>query len=254
MRILVVEDDPVSLKLATTILEQEGFETLSATSGKNAVSILEQNETVDIVVSDISMPVMDGFHLLSYLKADPRFEHIPVILCTAMNDEASVRKALTLGAIDYIVKPIQAATLLSKVKKVVELVSGAILIVDDEVLLRNLLGNMIRREGLKVIAAASAEEALAIMDKEKIALVLSDISMPGMNGLQLLAVSKEKFPSIPVVLITGHTGQFSRDSVLSAGGDGYISKPFKNAEIMVTVRQFIGRRQNPAHVKTKQSS
>ncbi len=239
MKVLVVEDDQVSQKLTVKVLEKNNYEVFTVETGKDAVKFLETGEEqIDIVISDIMMPVMDGFNLLSYMKADIRLRRIPVILCTALNDINSVKRALTLGAVDYVTKPIDANTLLAKVRNAEKRVPGAVLVVDDEDLLRGLLSKIIMRDGLKVLQASSGKEALELLDKNNITVVLSDIVMPEMNGLELLVEVKEKNPTMPVVLVTGHGSEYSKDDILAAGADGFISKPFKNAEIISRIRPY----------------
>ncbi|RKX27105.1 MAG: hypothetical protein DRP45_01860 [Candidatus Zixiibacteriota bacterium] len=239
MRVLIVEDDPVSLKLASSVLKKHGYEVTGADSGKQAISHIEEEGDVDIIVSDIMMPVMDGFTMMTYLKADSRLSRIPVVLCTALNDADSVKKALDLGAVGYLTKPINPKALVEKVRAAEKGIPGAVVIVDDEDLLRKLLMKTLTREGIHTLAAGSGEKALELIENNKIALVISDIKMPMMNGLELLVEIKENDSSIPVFLMTGHGGEFSKQNVLAAGADGYITKPFRNTEIIRQVKPYI---------------
>lgn len=237
-KILVVEDDKVSLKLITSILEKEEHEVLTAFSGKDAIGQLEKG-LVDLIILDVMMPGMDGMQFLKYLKSVPRLSRIPVIMCTALHDAKTVTTIAEMGIQDYITKPIKKEVLLEKVKKVLKQGTDSVLIVDDEKLIQNLLSRAVEREGLKAITASSGEEALDLLDKYKVKLVISDISMPGMNGLELLVKIKEKYPTLPVLLITGHAGQYTKEEVLAAGADSYITKPFKNIEIAQRLVTYI---------------
>jgi len=200
MKILIVEDDLVSLKLIQKILTGFNYKVVTAESGKDAISILEKEKNIDIIVSDVMMPLMDGFQFLTYIKADVQYQDIPVILCTALNDMDSVKKGLKLGAADYIVKPIKADTLAAKVMNLEKNNPGAALVVDDEKLICDLLAKILNRSGIKTISAGSAKEALKLMESNKVSIVLSDILMPEMNGLELLTAIKDKYPSIPAFL------------------------------------------------------
>lgn len=239
MRVLVIEDDPISLRLLESTLHTAGYEVLTAASGKNAIDILDRSDPVDIVVSDIVMPVMDGFHLLSYLKAESKYSRIPVLLCSSLNDVVSVKKSVALGASGFIAKPIEPNRLVEKVKQMESRVAPGTLVVDDEELIQSLLKRMLEREGLKVFLASSGEEALELLRTQRIKVVLSDIVMPGMNGLELLIRIKEDFQDVKVFLITGHGGQYGQDTALSAGADGYIAKPFTGFDIIRKIRRHI---------------
>jgi len=239
MKVLVVEDDSIAMKLAATTLEKHDYEVVTASTGKEAVSLLEKKEQVDIIVSDVMMPVMNGFHLLSYLKADARLAGIPVVLCTALNDINAVKKGMELGAVGYVTKPIKPGVLVEKVQAAAEKIPGAVVVVDDEDLLRELLTRALTRDGIKVLPAESGSKALELIEENKTMLVLSDIKMPQMDGLELLVNIKEKYPNLPVFLMTGHGGEFNRDQVLAAGGDGFITKPFRNTEIIRQIRPFM---------------
>ena len=238
MKVMVVEDDPVSLELIQTILKENDYEVVTAESGGEAITMLKAEEPVDIIVSDIMMPVMSGFQLVTYLNADAQFKKIPVILCSALNDIESVKKGLNLGAVDYIVKPVDATILLDKVRKASKKVPGSVLVVDDEELLRGLLQRILTRYGIKVLLADSGKQALEMMKTNKITAVLSDIAMPAMDGFELLAYVKEFDMSIPVLLMSGRS-EYNRNDVVTAGAEDFITKPFNNVEILDRIRPFM---------------
>ncbi|MDZ7261603.1 MAG: response regulator [candidate division KSB1 bacterium] len=118
MKILIVDDDRISLSLMSRILNNSGYQTLEASSAKQAIEYLESNEPVGLIISDIMMPDMSGLEFLNYLRKKPGFMNLPVIMCSAQKDEKSVVQAIQLGINDYVLKPIDAYTLLSRVEKV----------------------------------------------------------------------------------------------------------------------------------------
>lgn len=235
MRVLVVEDEAFSLKLIVSMLEKNSIEVEAMGSAKDALVYLDQGEFVDVIISDVMMPHMDGFTFVHQLHIDSRFNRIPVILCTALNDKASIVKGIELGIAGYVVKPIKEAILIPKVKKVAEDNSGVVLVVDDEELIRGMLINILNREGYRVMAAASGMDAIEILRSNKIMMVLSDIIMPEMDGFELLSYVKEYDMSIPVILISGRN-EYSRDDIIATGADDFIPKPFHNTEILARVR------------------
>ncbi|HWR81995.1 MAG TPA: response regulator, partial [Candidatus Deferrimicrobium sp.] len=110
---------------------------------------------------------------------------------------------------------------------------------DDEPIMRSLLARVVEREGLRALTAASGTEALQLLEANQVRLVISDIVMPDMSGLELLATIKARRPALPVLIITGHASEFRKENVLAAGADGYITKPFKNVEIAQRLASFL---------------
>lgn len=102
MKILLVEDDPMVVKLYQSKFDLEGFETVIATDGQEALAKLSSNP--DLILLDLMMPVMDGFEFLEKVKKDPKYAKIPAIVLSILGQEADIKKAQKLGAIDYFVK------------------------------------------------------------------------------------------------------------------------------------------------------
>ncbi|SFN01645.1 response regulator [Dokdonella immobilis] len=109
-RILIVDDNPVNLKLARSVLEIEGYEVDAAVDAEDALDYLA-TRSPDLILMDIALPGMDGLTLTRKLKADPRWRGIPVIALTAFAMLADERQALDAGCDGYITKPIDTRQL-----------------------------------------------------------------------------------------------------------------------------------------------
>ncbi len=118
MKILIAEDNLVNAKIIMSHLKAAGYETLLAQSGKEAMSLLDSEPSVELVIADIMMPEMDGLELLRSIKARRDLKDIPVIMCSALSDMETVKKAAKEGCRGYIVKPVLKQHLLRKVKEV----------------------------------------------------------------------------------------------------------------------------------------
>jgi response regulator RpfG family c-di-GMP phosphodiesterase len=115
-KILVVEDDPTTLKIIVKILSiQPGFQIFTATNGREGLLSVRENNP-DIIISDYSMPIMDGFEFCSAVKNNPEFSGIIFILLTAIYETEKKIKGFAIGADDYLVKPYNPNELVSKVK------------------------------------------------------------------------------------------------------------------------------------------
>lgn len=119
-RILVVDDIPANVRLLETRLLAEYFDVLTASNGADALATCEK-ERVDVVLLDIMMPGMDGFEVCRRLKADPRTEHIPVVMVTALDQPADRVRGLEVGADDFLTKPVNDLQLMTRVKSLVRL-------------------------------------------------------------------------------------------------------------------------------------
>ncbi|RKX19212.1 MAG: hypothetical protein DRP51_07800 [Candidatus Zixiibacteriota bacterium] len=241
MKILIVEDDDVSRKLVDSILTKNNYETLLASSVQEAITFLKSNNHVSLIILDIMMPDEDGYSLLKYLNRQESISKIPVLMCSAVGDKFSVIHSASLGAADYIRKPIESELLLAKIRDMLNKGNKTVLIVDDEEMIRNLLKNTLEREKYDVLTADSGVTALKVLASNRINVVISDIQMSNMDGFELLVQIKSHYPDVPVLMITGQLGKYNKDDAMLAGADGYIAKPFKNLDIIKTLQDILGK-------------
>lgn len=241
--ILVVDDNDSNRDLLKRRMEQEGYHVAVASSGEQALSTL-RHERFDLMLLDLMMPEMNGFQVLTQIKEDRSHVHMPVIMTTADNDVESVKNCIKLGAVDYIVKPINVAVLKSRVwghiakasqqhavhtGKITSSMEGArILAVDDLALNRDLLANRLTKAGYHVKTADSADAALRVLGMEVIHLMLLDLKMPGTDGFQLLEQVKNnpRFTHLPVVILSADDTSDSMTRGLALGATDYVVKPF----------------------------
>lgn len=234
MKVLIVEDEPTTLHLMKHHLREGGFDTAQARSIDEAIVALQRDAEIRIILLDLMFPGGDGFQLLRQLKTR-RHQNKAVIVTSGRKDQQAVMRSVELGAKAYLVKPVEKELLLNKVNQIAGTLKLATLVVDDDPVIRDLLFKSLSREGYNALKAESGEEALKMVAENTVSTVISDIAMPGMSGLELLKALKEKYPSIKVLLITGNAQQHSKEEAIAAGADGFISKPFKNVDILRTL-------------------
>jgi CheY-like chemotaxis protein len=157
----------------------------------------------DIVTLDVMMPKVDGWTVLGTMKADPALEHIPVIMLTIVDDR---NLGYSLGASEYMTKPIDRERLLTLVRRFTSRSADAVvLIVDDDAEVRDVIRTTLRNAGLGTAEAANGRAALAWLDSNPLPdLVLLDLMMPEMDGFQFLdhiRGHKER-RELPVVVLT----------------------------------------------------
>src|SRR3989441_12793040 len=118
-----------------------------------------------------------------------------------------------------------------------------ILIVDDEEVLREVLDAVLRREGFEVVMASSGEQALAVLDgDDNIDLVILDVMLPGISGIDTLRAMRIANPYLPVIVITAYSSIDGAIEAMKQGAFHYIPKPFKNEEVILTVNKALEQR------------
>src|SRR5574343_632790 len=115
MKILVVDDEAAIRQNLERLLSLEGYEVLCAAGGREALA-LAQSASPDLVLTDVSMPDLDGMALMAHLRADVRTATVPVILLTARVEPSQIREGMRAGADDYLTKPFQRGELIASVK------------------------------------------------------------------------------------------------------------------------------------------
>ncbi|MGZ5434154.1 MAG: sigma-54-dependent transcriptional regulator [Thermoanaerobaculia bacterium] len=117
-----------------------------------------------------------------------------------------------------------------------------ILIVDDEEVLRDVLDAVLRREGFDIVTASSGEEALNVLDTEEIDLVILDVMLPGISGIDTMRAIRISNPHLPVIIITAFSSIDGAIDAMKQGAFHYIPKPFKNEEVVLTVNKALEQR------------
>ena len=127
IKILVVDDEPDFQRLIKhrfrKHLRQKEYEFIFASNGLDALDKLHEHSNIDIVLSDINMPEMNGYQVCQQIKADPQTEHIPVIFISALNETLDKVTAFKVGAADYISKPFEFEEVIARVENQVKIVS-----------------------------------------------------------------------------------------------------------------------------------
>lgn len=118
-KILVVDDDPTMVKLINVNLKLNNYSVVEATSGEEALGVIEK-EALDLVVLDIMMPGVDGWEVLKRIRANSRTQEMPVILVTAKTQDSDVIRGWELGADEYVIKPFNPLLLVEVIKMVLD--------------------------------------------------------------------------------------------------------------------------------------
>jgi len=199
--VLVIDDDPTVHDLVQRFLNKEGLKMIGARSGDEGIRLAKELHPA-VITLDVLMPGIDGWAVLTALKADPALSEIPVIMLTMMDEK---QMGYALGAADYLTKPIdweRLAVVLQRYECARP--PCPVLVVEDDPVMREMLQRRLEKEGWKVIEAENGRVALERMAERQPDLILLDLMMPEMDGFQFLdEVRKhEEWRPIPVIVIT----------------------------------------------------
>ena len=253
IRILMVDDEIDFLMATSQALNRRGFEVSTAQNGVQALELLAQvNEQVEVAVLDIRMPGIDGEELFRRIhKEQPE---LPVIMLTGHGSPISAFKTSKDGVFDYLLKPCDINQLVERIHaalhRVDPVTAGSspqpetgtaetirLLLIDDELELLESLKSVLERRMMKVHTASTGAEGLDLLSKAVVEVVVLDLKMPGMDGLEVLRAIRKSYPGIPVVLLTGHPTTETAMLGMKQGAFGYVVKPPDIEELTDTIRK-----------------
>jgi len=199
--ILVVDDNEEFCQNVADILEMKDYAITTAYDGRKAIELVKQNG-FDLILMDVRMPVMDGVEAFKKIKQVA--PHIPVIMVTAYAVEDLVREALREGAFGFLPKPLDFDRLLARIQRAIP--NGAlVLVVDDN---QNLCKNMkefLSDRGYRVSLAHDGDTAVQMAWENNFDIMLIDMKLPPLNGLETYLSIKDIRPEAVVVIITGYS-------------------------------------------------
>ena len=265
-RVLVIEDNPANLELMSYLLGAYRYEVRQAMDGEAGLA-LARAERPAVVICDLQLPRMDGFAVVRALKADAATRSVPVIAVTAFAMVGDRDRVLKAGFDGYIGKPIVPETFVSQIEQFMGVsrtaapqaagepgaapsqpraaAAGArILAVDNTAANRDLMEGLLRGVGYSVRSATNVREALQVFRNWAPDLVISDINMPGENGLDLLRQvradpERGRVPFL-IASATAWTPEMQRGA-LALGADAFLLEPAEPHAILAEVAALLAR-------------
>ena len=240
-KILVIDDDPTTHDLIRHFLEPEGFKVIATTNPEEGLKWAKEQKP-DGIILDVIMPKLDGWAVLTRLKAEPEISAIPVIMATVLEDQSI---GYTLGATDYLAKPIQKEKLKALLDKYQsKLSSRLILVVDDDPNNRSLMRRQLEKENWTVIEADNGQNALVQLEKNSPSLILLDLMMPEMNGFEVINQlrQRETWRDIPVIIVTAKDLTEQDHQQLNGYVEKIIQKgAYNRQDLLKEVREILGK-------------
>ncbi len=242
LKVLVVDDDRRMVKTICDILKVKGHDSIEAYSGEEAVT-MARDQRPDCVLMDIRMPGIDGVEALKIIKTT--FPELPVVLMSAFATPNQVEEAKEQGAYTVLTKPINIQVLLSFLSLLRK--EESILVVDDDPGFCRTIKDILETKGYRVETEMNAARVLDHLERNyKLAVVL-DLKLGNANGLEVLREIRAKYPTKPVIMVTGYGGEMAA-SIAKGEEIGAYACLYKPLEIerLLGIIEEVSRRKRQA--------
>jgi signal transduction histidine kinase/DNA-binding response OmpR family regulator len=282
VKVLVVDDNRTNRRILDGMLKRWEMRPILVEGGEEALAELssarEARDPYGLVLTDMHMPKMDGFTLIERIRQRPELATATIMMLTSAGHRGDAERCKELGVAAYLLKPIRQ----SELRESIALVLGAseqsgaiplitryslhdsrdpmtvlrILVAEDNAVNQRLIVRLLEKRGHRVVLAVDGRQAVEAFNQESFDLVLMDVQMPEMDGLEATTIIREKEKKTgqhqPIVALTAHAMRGDRDRCLTAGMDGYLTKPIRPQELDQILDSYVNRRISvPEVVNTK---
>jgi len=246
VKILIVDDENEICRRLQRELQKEGHEVEYRTSPLFVLDDLKMarkdGAPYNLLFLNVRMPEMDGITLFSRVREERL--GVEVVIMTGYRDEEIVIKAIRLAAKNYLNKPISLEELDAVVSEVIKKTDRAnsrrkyhILVVDDEKDLCDRIKREIDKEGYHAAVAYTGSECIEYFMKNRVDVLITDIKMPGMSGLEMLENCRKITKDFVSIIITGHGNHETAKRSLKLGVFNYLKKPLSLDELIISVKK-----------------
>jgi signal transduction histidine kinase/DNA-binding response OmpR family regulator len=272
VKVLVVDDNRTNCRILEGMLARWQMKATAVTGGKAALEQLaaarQADEPYNLILTDMHMPDMDGFALVEEIRKRTELATATIMMLTSAGHRGDAVRCQELGVAAYLLKPIRQSELREAVARVLgaRQQAGAIplitryslqdarepdaslrvLLAEDNVVNQRLAVRLLEKRGHRVVVAGTGLEALKALEKESFDVVLMDVQMPEMDGLEATAIlrEKEKVTGLhqAVVALTAHAMKGDREKCIEGGMDGYLTKPIRPQELDQLLEIYVARR------------
>jgi CheY-like chemotaxis protein len=266
--VLIVDDNDVNRRVLAGQVRRWGMTATPVASGRAAIDALigaaQNDRPFELLLLDENMPDMDGFDVAAEVRQRPELAGVTIMLLTSSGDHGVRERRAELGIAAFLTKPVYPDDLLAAIQRAIgskaspaspaaakskpgalALGPGSrsvrVLIVEDNVVNQRVASGLLTRRGHHVTVAGDGREALAILNQEDFDIVLMDLQMPVMSGLDATIAIRQRESGtgrhLRIVAMTAHAMSTDRERSLAAGMDGYLSKPVDPAMLFAAVEQ-----------------
>ncbi len=264
IRVLVVDDNASNRRILDESLAYRGMAVTGVENGPGALAAMNhalgEKKTFALALIDVNMPGMNGFEVAEKIKACPDLANTTIIMLASTGERGDAARCRSLGLAGYLSKPVKESELIEAIKTALAMPSSGdarlitrhslrenrrqlrILLAEDNEFNQKLVEALLKQRGHSVAITGNGKEALKALEKETFDLVLMDVQMPEMSGLEATARIREKEQvtgsHIPIVAMTAHAMKGDQKRFLDAGMDGYITKPLQRQIFFETIENL----------------
>ena len=278
VKVLIVDDNLTNRRILEGMLKRWEMKSTSVAHGQEALGLLRsaqsEGEPYALILTDMHMPEMDGFDLIEQIRQKPEFSASIIIMLTSAGHRGDGARWQKMGVAAYLLKPVRQSELREAISRALGAGSKEapapsmarnsfqdargrktilnVLVAEDNAVNRLLAARLLEKRGHRVVMATNGREALQALGKEKFDLVLMDVQMPEMDGIQATSVLRERERQKndgshqPVIALTAHAMKGDRERCLEAGIDGYLTKPIHPHELDRILEMYASRRNSQA--------
>jgi len=265
--VLAVDDNATNRRILDQLLSRSGMRPQLADCASDALIFLKEaaqlGRPYPVLIADADLSPIDGFTLAETIKQDAQLAGVAIIILTSGGHRGDGARCRELGVSAYLKKPASEADLVETVLRVLgrnpsaaqkpDLItrhslretqkSLRVLVVDDNAVNRRLAARLVEKQGHSAVFAVTGRAALEALEKQPFDLVLMDVQMPEMDGLETTAAIRENErrsgKHLPIIAMTAHAMEGDRELCLSAGMDGYVSKPIDIQALLAAIEDAV---------------
>ncbi len=264
--VLIVDDNPTNRAVMVEMLRAKGMRPLAVDGGESAIAILEQARSVGcpfpLAILDFQMPGMDGFALAVRIRENPELRETRLFMLTSAGQRGDAARCREIGIEVYLMKPVKQSALLEAIAHSLgkSPASGhqpitrhalnesrpnlRVLLAEDNAINQKLALRLLEKQGHTVTLAADGVEAVAAAETIDFDVILMDVQMPHMSGLEATAAirawERQTGKHVPIVAMTAHAMKGDLERCIEAGMDGYVSKPIQPGQLMDAIARVTG--------------
>ena len=249
--ILIADDVKLFQIFLKQSLTNDDYELLFVRTGKEALDIV-MRKNIDLLILDLELPDINGLEVLKRIRritqdmqSIVQLNNLPVIIITAYPRKEAETEAKKLGVVNFLAKPIKKKEIERIVKETLQgqqrdyLKRKLILCVDSEPRVQKFYEGVLETEKYNIICASNGLEALEAVEFKNPDLIVTELNLPEMGGLEFLQTLKESKRDIPVIVVTSTTDKKVREEVGKVGVDKYITKPFRLEDLKKSIGQIL---------------
>src|ERR1700730_4808738 len=273
-KVLIVDDNRTNRRILEGMLKRWEMNSTSVEDGEEALLQLSSAQNAGapyaLVLTDMHMPKMDGFSLIEQIRQRPELSAAIIMMLTSAGHRGDRARCQELGVAAYLLKPIRQSELREAIARVlgapaqkgaIPLVTRyslqdardpqtvlSVLVAEDNTVNQLLITRLLEKRGHRMVMTSDGRKALEALAKDRFDLVLMDVRMPEMDGIQATVAlrenEKEKGDGFrqPVIALTAHAMKGDQERCLAAGMDGYLTKPIAPQELDAILDMYVGRR------------